>query len=218
MYFGVESAALGPVGATGARPTAARACSGSRPRRRGCGASRRASSIRRSRAGDVADRRADQLEEVALDPVAREVVRDGEDEAVLVELDARRPRANQFRNVVSLRAPLSRADTSLHRLSAVSSILVLHPARQLLPREPDGEHSSGRRMTDTKAERRFAGDFTLSHDPSTAVERSGETRRSAHSLLRRCACGQAGGRSSSILAVRPAPDGRFCRFRPVSQR
>ena len=39
-------------------------------------------------AGDVADRRADQAEEVALDPVAREIVRDAEHEAVTRELEA----------------------------------------------------------------------------------------------------------------------------------
>jgi len=40
-------------------------------------------------AAAVADGRADQVEEVALDPLAREFVRDGDDEGVAVELEAR---------------------------------------------------------------------------------------------------------------------------------
>ena len=40
------------------------------------------------RAGDVADGGADQTEEMTLDPVAREIVRDAEDEDVVRELEA----------------------------------------------------------------------------------------------------------------------------------
>ena len=62
----------------------------------------------------------EQPDEVALDPLAREVVRNRDDEDVVGELAAFAS-ANHVPYVVSLSAPLSRPETSLHRLSAVSS-------------------------------------------------------------------------------------------------
>ena len=76
----------------------------------------------------VANGGADQVEEVPLDPLAREVVRDGEHERVTVELRAA-DLAEPGWKVVSLSASRSRAATSFQRLSAVSSIA----APRLLP-------------------------------------------------------------------------------------
>ena len=63
--------------------------------RHGCAGGWPGSTVRRTRrsvAGRVLDRGADQLDEVTLDPLAREVVRDGEHERVVVDRDRRRPR------------------------------------------------------------------------------------------------------------------------------
>ena len=68
----------------------------------------------------VADRGADQIEEMALDPVARKVVRDRENERSSVS-SRLETSPNHVSYVVSLSAPLRRPATSVHRVSAVNS-------------------------------------------------------------------------------------------------
>ena len=130
---------------------------------------------------------ADQVEEVALDPLAREVVRDGERRRC--RRRARRPPTspNQVWNVVSLSAPRRRAATSSQRLSAVSSICALHASFARSSARDSGrrEHSSVRARLSMRISRpcptsakvaRFAGKFARSTRLSTGVERTSGSR------------------------------------------
>ena len=69
----------------------------------------------------VGDAGPDQVGEPALDPLAGEVVRHGEDERLVVEVRPAATSPNQLRKVFSLRVPRRRADTSFQRDAAVSS-------------------------------------------------------------------------------------------------
>ena len=124
VYFGLIPPAHGA-----AEAAAAALRRGGRLRRRG---SRTARAAAGARAGRVLDRRPDQLDEVALDPLAREVVRDGEHEGVVV--DARPPPTslNQLRKVFSLSAPRKRAETSLPEALGSQLDRMLHASSQLL--------------------------------------------------------------------------------------
>ena len=74
---------------------------------------------------------------MALDPLAREVVRNGEDEDVVVErLTLCIPEPGAVRVVVQ--RPLQAPSYLVHRVSALSSRL-FHPAFELLPSRRVGE-------------------------------------------------------------------------------
>ena len=78
-------------------------------------------------AGDVADGRADQAEEVPLDPVAREIVGNGEDEPLTVQLEAvRLPEPGAVRGVVECPSEPTGDFTPQALRSQLD--LVLHPA------------------------------------------------------------------------------------------
>src|SRR5213078_841035 len=61
-------------------------CSAQRRRLRGVSLESRASRPRAARAGELADHGRDQVEEVTVDPVAREFIGDGENELALGDL------------------------------------------------------------------------------------------------------------------------------------
>ena len=130
-------------------------------------------------AGRVADGSADQADEMAFDPVAREVVRNGEHELVVVQLESLHvvePRA--VRRLVEGASEPTR--TSLHRPSAVSSIEGSTPPDALLVGElASGEHSSVTAGLTTPAADEFAveekdrnlqGKAHPPHLPSTGVD------------------------------------------------
>ncbi len=181
--------------------------------------------------GRVLDRGADQLGEAALDPLPREVVRDGEHERA-----RRRPRPpptslNQVRNVFSLSAPLSRADTSLQRLSAVSSFGCSTPLSRLLrSRGRGGENSTVSRRgssgptqpVERREERLICRDYraTPQDSPQVWKARAGRTRSRALSTTfrSRAAAGSRGLRDRSDYTVWPASAGRSARaFRETDE-
>jgi hypothetical protein len=88
-------------------------------------------------AGHVADRGPDQAAEVALDPVAGEVVRNAEDEAVVRELEARDlPEPGPVGRVVE-GTPEPSGDFAPQAFSRQLN-LVFHSAASSSPREPGG--------------------------------------------------------------------------------
>ena len=200
VYFALKPPLSGRCGGTSRSTGATRAAPGPRrpaALRRRLGPARHLELDPAGDAGDVPDGRADQLEEVALDPVAREIVRDGEDESALVEGDARRVgEPGVVRRVVE-GAPEPTGNVTPQALRSQLD-LVLHPAANssLVNRNAT---LAGRQMGAKRS--RFAGAFEPPRDPSTAVDKYGGNSPAPHRCAA-CTCGQVGGRSSSILAPR----------------
>ena len=128
-------------------------------------------------AGGVADGRADQLEEVPLDPFACEVVGHGEHERVVRDLHPSTS-PNHVRYVESLSAPLSRPATSVQ--SSLRSAQSVDPpgAPHSSSRQRAAEHSNVRTAlqwppgTQAFGEKRaFAGISSIPTRLSTAVDR-----------------------------------------------
>src|SRR5579862_2591706 len=100
--------------------------------------------------------------------------------------------ANQVPYVVSLRALLSRPETSLHKLSAVSSICPSTPVassslvnrRRRAYQRPESRQTSG-----------ICRYLQSAHNPSTCVESDGGNSAEAHRWAA-SPCGKRGGRSS----------------------
>ena len=166
-------------------------------------------------ARDVADRRADQAEEVALDPVAREIVGNAEHEPVVIEVDALRlPEPRSVGRVVQCTSE----PTSYLAPQALRSQLdlVLHPCCPA----PPLVNAERRAYQPAKSLQisRFCRDKAEPENPSTAVDKHG-----GNSLLPlRCvalACGQSGGRPAAILRRSRAPRrGIFRKSSPDSTR
>src|SRR5207253_4222310 len=152
--------------------------------------------------GDVANRRTDQAEKMALDPVAREIVGDGEDEAIVGELEpARLPEPGPVRGVVE-RPPEPTGDFSPQALRSQLD-LVLHPgvrSLRLVKRRERRAYQPAKTLQMASLCRCLPG----AHSPSTAVEKGGGNfpfRLRSEGL----ACGKSGGRLLSILAAPEVP-------------
>ena len=170
-------------------------------------------------AGRVRDAGADQVGEAALDPLAREVVRHGEDEACRRRGRRRSTSPNQLRKVFSLRVPRSRADTSLQRLSAVSSFGCSTPSSALLRSGSGGGEDSTVRQAGsmrisgplpTAKSPAFAGRNHSPHDSPQvwkAVSGPGRFGRTFHDFPPATALWTTGGRAASDYtgpSARPA--------------
>ena len=125
--------------------------------------------------GRVADRGADQAEEVALDPLAGEVVRDADDERVVVaSRPARLAEPGAVRRLVE--GPAEPRRDVAPRGSPQSARLGAPPASAPAPRSREsGEHSSVTASQcpgpDAAKDRRFAGILPAIPHLSTGVER-----------------------------------------------
>ena len=209
VYFGLDPAA--EPARSGAGRSAAR-----RPRRPAAAAGRAAPALgtvsctRRSWPVASLTAGADQPEEVALDPLAREVVRHGEHERVVGELDAADlAEPGAVRRLVE--RPSSRPETSSHRLSAVSSIWCSTPGARLLhSRRRSGDHSSVRARAQQRGLRSENGaicrDFRHSH---TTLHRCGKTVGRRSPTVPVCglftaACGPVDNRSRDAVSILPA--------------